>query len=374
MIPYGRQSLSEADIEAVASVLRSDWLTTGPAVAAFENELAAISGSRGCVSVTSGTAALHTAYTAAGLRPGDEVITPPLTFVATQSTAVMLGATVRFADVEPDTGNIDPRAVDALITPRTRAIVAVDYAGHPAELAQLRSIADQHDVLLIEDAAHSLGSTYRDRPVGSVSDLTTFSFFATKNITTGEGGAVAARSEALLRAARAFRNHGLVRDPGQQRYPDEGPWHQEVHQFGVNYRLPDILAALGSSQLARLWEFKQQRQLIVSRYNELLAEVPGLSLPAQRDYVEPMWHLYPVRIHAGQRRRVFEALRAANVGVQVNYMPAYWHPAFEDLGYMRGLCPIAEEFYAEEISLPLYPGLSMTEVEYVADVVRAQLT
>ena len=371
MIPYGRQSISEADIAAVVEVLRGNWLTTGPAVAEFEAAISSHAGGAECVSVTSGTAALHTAYAAAGIRPGDEVITPALTFVATQSAAVALGATIVFADVQPDTGNIDPAHVEELITSRTKAITAVDYTGHPADLDELRVLAHKHGLVLIEDAAHSIGSLYRGHAVGSVADLTTFSFFPTKNLTTAEGGAVAATSPELAARARSFHNHGLVRDPAQQVMPTEGPWHQEVHEPGLNYRLPDVLAALGTSQLMRLAEFKIRREQIHSLYGELLADVEELELPAQRNYVDPMWHLYPLRVPASQRRTVFEQLRQAGIGVQVNYLPAYWHPAFADKGYSRGLCPNAEDYYAREISLPMFVGLTDAQVEFVSVNVRA---
>lgn len=369
MIPYGRQSIDESDVKAVTEVLRGDWLTTGPAVTEFEAAVEVICGTP-AVAVTSGTAALHVAYAAAGVGAGDEVITPPMTFVATQATAIALGASVRFADVEPDTGNIDSGSVAALVTERTRAIVAVDYAGHPADLDELRAIADQYGLLLIEDAAHSIGSTYRGRPVGSIADLTTLSFFPTKNVTTGEGGAVTSPSPDLVERAKLFRNHGLVRDPAQFRISGEGRWHQEVQEFGLNYRLPDILAALGTSQLARLSRFKKRRAEIHAAYNELLIGTDGIRVPIQREYVEPMWHLYALRVLDGQRRRVFDELRDAGIGVQVNYIPAYWHPAFEDLGYHRGLCPNAESFYEQELSLPLHPELTDQQVEFVADTVR----
>jgi dTDP-4-amino-4,6-dideoxygalactose transaminase len=372
MIPYGRQSINEADIEAVTHALRSDWLTTGPAVARFETDLAAIT-STPCVAVSSGTAALHTAYAAINIQPGDEIITTPLTFVATSSTAIALGADIVFADIQTDTGNIDPAHVEALITDRTRAIAAVDYAGHPADLDELREIATRHGVALVEDAAHSIGSTYRGRPVGSIADLTTFSFFPTKNLTTAEGGAVSCLGDPELIRAQRFRTHGLVRDPADQRMPDEGPWHQEVQEFGLNYRLPDVLAALGSSQLTRLWEFKERRKQIFSAYHELLVDVPGLTLPTCREYVDPMWHLYPLRVPAVKRRHVFESLREKGIGVQVNYLPTYLHPVFVDRGYSAGLCPIAEDYYAREISLPMFTELTDSQVEFVATAVRESL-
>ncbi|TLW93519.1 aminotransferase class V-fold PLP-dependent enzyme [Saccharomonospora piscinae] len=369
-LPYGRQSVADEDLDAVAAVLRGDWLTTGPAVTRFEADLAGHTGGTPTVAVTSGTAALHVAYAAAGVGAGDEVVTSPLTFVATAATAALHGATVVFADVELDTGNLDPAAARTAVTDRTRVLAAVDYAGHPAELDALREVADTAGSLLLEDAAHSIGSRWHERPVGSLADLTTFSFFATKNLTTAEGGAVASPSPELLDRARAFRNHGLVRDRDRQRHPDEGAWHQEVHEFGLNYRLPDVLCALGSSQLGRLAAFRRRRAEIHARYDAALADVPGVLTPARRDGADPMWHLYALRVLDGRRRALFEHLRAHGIGVQVNYIPAYWHPVFADLGYRRGLCPNAEAFYAQQLSLPLFADLTDSDVDRVIDAVR----
>lgn len=346
----------------------------GPEVEGFERAIASLADAPGAVAVSSGTAALHCAYAATGIHAGDEVITSPMTFVATAATAVLQGARIVFADVQGDTANIDPDAVSALATERTRVIAAVDYAGHPADLDELQAISSQNGALLLEDAAHSVASLYRDRAVGSVADITTFSFFPTKNLTTAEGGAVVSTNSALLDRARKFRTHGLVRDRSQQRYPNEGPWHQEVHEFGLNYRLPDVLSALGSSQLTRVQQFKQSRKRIFARYIEELSDLAGLSLPAKRGYVDPMWHLFPVRVHDGQRRRVFDYLREQGVLVQVNYIPAYWHPVFEDLGYRRGMCPVAEQFYSEEISLPMYAALSDSDQSKVIDKLRSALS
>jgi UDP-4-amino-4,6-dideoxy-N-acetyl-beta-L-altrosamine transaminase len=357
VIPYGRHDINEADITAVVEVLRGDWLTTGPAVERFEEALADWTGGVPTVSVSSGTAALHAAYAAAQLGPGDEVITPPITFVATQAALMHLGATTVFADVHPDTALIDPAAVEAAITPRTKAIVAVDYAGHPADMDALRAIADRHKLLLIEDAAHSLGSTYKGRPVGSIADITTFSFFPTKNITTGEGGAVVSPHAEILERARRFSRQGLVRDPSQFAITTEGPWHQEVHEIGLNYRLTDVHAALGLSQLSRLDEFRAKRGHIKAQYDEALSAVREIAIPVQRADVEPMWHLYPLRVPAERRREIFESLRRSGVGVQVNYLPAYRHPALTHLAAPEEF-PASEEFYAREISLPLHTGLT----------------
>ncbi len=372
-IPYGHQSIDDSDVEAVVAALRSEWLTMGPIVTQFEDALTRVSGSAGAVAVSNGTAALHAAYAAMGVGPGDEVIVTPLTFVATAATAALQGATIRFADVQEDTGNIDPDAVAALVGDATSVIAAVDYAGHPVDADELSAAAAASGALLLEDAAHSIASTYRGRPVGSLADVTTFSFFPTKNLTTAEGGAVVGRDPELLERARRFRSHGLVRDPADQRYPDEGGWHQEVHDLGLNYRLPDVLCALGLSQLARIGEFKSSRSRVYDRYVEGLADVDGVTLPARRDYVDPTWHLFPLRIHDGQRRRVYEFLREREVLVQVNYIPMYWHPYFEDLGFRRGLCPVAERYYSEELSLPMYAGLTESDQDRVIELLHEAL-
>jgi len=369
MLPYGRQSIDPSDVAAVVAALGSDWLTTGPRVAQFEADVEAVAGAP-CAAVSNGTTALHVAYAAAGVGPGDEVVTTPMTFVATASCAAMLGATVVFADIEDDTANLDPAAAEAAVTARTKVVAAVDFAGHPADYDALRKITEGSGALLLADAAHAIGSSYHGRPVGSIADLTTFSFFPTKNLTTAEGGAVASTRPELLERARTFRTVGLVRDRGRLRHPDEGGWHQEVHEFGLNYRLPDVLCALGSSQLRRLGKFKQRRAHLVARYDELLAGVPGLRLPVRREGVDPLRHLYPVRIQDGRRREVYDRMRAAGIGVQVNYVPVYWHPVFEDMGYRRGMCPVAEAFYAEELSLPLFVDLSDADQDRVVEALR----
>ena len=370
MLPYGRQSVDESDIEAVAKVLRGDWLTTGPAVTTFEEDLARLCGVSHAVSVTSGTAALHVAYAALGVGAGDEVVTTPLTFVATASCASVLGATVVFADVCEDTGNLDPQAVSAAMTEATKVVTGVDYAGHPIDAPALSEIAHQGNATLLEDAAHSVGGSLDGRPVGSLADVTTFSFFPTKNLTTAEGGAVVSLLGATADRARSYRSIGLVRDPAVLRFPDEGPWHQEVHEFGLNYRLPDVLSALGSSQLLRLPAFKARRTAITARYNQGLAGIDALRLPACREGADPMWHLYPLRIRDGRRRALFEHLRANDIGVQGNYLPVYRHPVYADLGYKSGMCPVAEDYYEQEISLPLFPDLADADVDRVIDLIR----
>ncbi|MFF0233812.1 DegT/DnrJ/EryC1/StrS family aminotransferase [Micromonospora sp. NPDC005254] len=373
MLPYGRQSISEDDIAAVADVLRGDWLTTGPQVDAFEADLARWTGGVGVASVSNGTAALHVAYAAAGVGPGDEVVVPPMTFVATASSAVALGATIVFADVEDETFCLDPAAAAAAVTSRTKVVSAVDYAGHPADYDALRTSVEGSDALLLADAAHSIGGAYHGRPVGSLADLTTFSFFPTKNLTTAEGGAVAALDPRILERARRFRGVGVVRDRAELRFADEGGWHQEVHEFGLNYRLPDVLCALGRSQLRRLAAFKARRSALVARYDEALADLDGVLLPTRKSWADPAWHLYPIRVLDGRRREVYDRMRAAGIGVQVNYLPVHWHPAFADLGYRRGSCPVAESFYTQQLSLPLYPGLSDADQDRVIDALAVAL-
>jgi dTDP-4-amino-4,6-dideoxygalactose transaminase len=364
MIPYGRQSINQDDIEAVVNALKGDFLTTGPLVEQFEAALEKVVGAP-CVSVTSGTAALHCAYAAVDLRPGDEVITPPLTFIATQATAALFGAKIVFADIQELTGNIDPVLVEGAITSKTKAIVAVDYAGQPADLDELRRIANKYNIFLIEDAAHSIGSTYKDKPVGSIADITTFSFFPTKNMTTAEGGAVASINPKLLQRARRFSRQGLVRNPQEFRIINQGQWHQEVHEFGINYRLPDLLCALGISQLSRLTTFKTMRNILFDRYMSGLAEVPNLLLPQVNSINNVMWHLFPIRVPAESREKIFGLLRDKDILVQVNYLPAYRHPVFADYGFKEGDFPISDAYYSGEISLPMFSDLSHSQQDYI---------
>lgn len=371
LIPYGKQSISIGDRFRIFDALGKPFLTTGPTVGAFEDKLAMLGGSTaGAVTFTSGTAALHGAYFAANLQPGDEVITSPLSFIATASTATLLGAKVMFADVQEDTGNLNPELVDHLTNRRTRIITAVDYAGHPADLDELNEIARKQQILLYEDAAHSLGSTYKGRSVGQDADLVAFSFFPTKNMTTAEGGALLGRNTKLMEKARAFRSQGLVKDLDKFQIAGQGSWHQEVHNLGLNYRLPDVLCALGLSQLRRLAKFKKKRSDIFSRYVEGLEGIEDVRLPTFRPYVDPMWHLFPIRVPKEKRKAVFDFLQSHGVAVQVNYLPIYWHPAYRDLGYKQGMCPVAEDYYKSEISLPMYSDLKVQDQEKVIDLVK----
>lgn len=369
LIQYGRQSLSKSDYRAIKNVLSSNWLTIGPKVEEFEKEIFKICGTENFV-VTSGTAALHCAYAAIGLEPGDEVITPPITFIATQSTAMQFGAKIKFCDVDEKTGNMDPNLVEGLINKNTKAITVVDFAGHPAEIDTFRRICDKYNLFLIEDAAHSIGSLYNNQPVGSLADLTTFSFFPTKNFTTGEGGAVSSKNSELLDRARKFGRQGLVRDPIKFKNSPDGRWHQEVHNIGLNYRLSDILCALGISQIKRIQKFKSRRSEIFDFYNEELKNISQIQLPFKDNNVDPMWHLYPIRVKDGTRNQFYEHLWDFDIRVQVNYVPAYFHPIFQDSGYSKGLCPVSEKFYMEEISLPIHPSLSQKDLNKIIRVIR----
>ncbi len=372
LLPYGRQWVDEEDIAAVVEVLRSDYLTTGPVVGRFEEALTRATGARHAVALNSGTSALHAMYFAAGIGPGDEIITSPLTFAATANAALYLGATVRFVDVEPDTGNLDPDLVKAAIGDRTKAIVPVDFAGHPADYDRLRAIADRHGLKLLADAAHSLGATYKGRPVDTLADASELSFHPVKPITTAEGGAVVTDDPVLARRAARFRTHGITKDAAELQHPDEGPWWYEQHDLGFNYRLTDVQAALGTSQMRKLERFVARRRAIAAAYDAALADVGALELPGRRDDVEPGWHLYVVRTRDPDLRKpLFEHLRARGIGVQVHYLPVYWHPYYASLGFQRGQCPEAERYYAGAISLPIFPAMRDDDVARVVDIVRA---
>jgi UDP-4-amino-4,6-dideoxy-N-acetyl-beta-L-altrosamine transaminase len=371
LLPYGHQSIDEADIQAVVEILRSDWLTTGPRVAEFEEAFATRTGARHAVSFSSGTAALHAAAFTAGLKAGDEAITSPLTFVATANCVLYQGAVPIFADVSPDTLNLDPEKAAARITCRTRAILPVDYAGHPADLDPVLELAERHGLVVIEDASHALGAEYKGRQVGSLSHMTVFSFHPVKHITTGEGGMVTTDNAKFAETLRRFRNHGISSDARQRQ--SAGQWHYEMVSLGFNYRLTDIACALGSQQLKKLEANLSQRRKIAERYTAAFREIPKLVLPAVRQNANPAWHLFPIRLDGvklkAERAQVFRALRAENIGVNVHYIPVHRHPYYsERFGYRGGEYPVAEDAYERLISLPMFHGMSDQDVE---DVIRA---
>lgn len=369
MIPYGKQSIDRADIRAVKRILKGEYLTTGPTVELFEDRISKILGGVSVLAVSSGTAALHCAYVAAGIEAGDEIITPPITFIATQATAALCGAEIVFSDVESDTGNLDPTKIEEKITSKTKAIVVVDYAGHPGNLDELKKICEKHNLLLIEDASHSFGSLYKNRLVGTIADITTFSFFPTKNITTGEGGAVVFLDSNKFDRAKKFARQGLVRDKESFLIEPYGPWHQEVQKFGLNYRLSDIAAALGLSQLNKFDKFKKIRNAIYEQYNEELSEVRGLQLPVKKSYADPFWHLYPLRVPIQIRKNLYEYLHKNNVKVQVNYLPVHLNPVFQGK-YSTKDYPESFDFFLKEISLPIYTTLKPKQIRYVSRLIK----
>ena len=367
LLPYGRQTIDTRDVQAVVDVLRSDWLTTGPNVASFEEVFARRVSARHAVAVSNGTAALHAAAFAAGLRPGDEAIVPTLTFAASANCVRYLGADVVFVDVRPKTLTIDPAAVEGAITPRTRAIVSVDFAGIPADFAELEQVAARHGLMLIDDAAHALGAVYRGRSLGSIAPLTTFSLHPVKHVTTGEGGMVTTDDEVIADALRRFRNHGIVSDHRQRE--KAGSWFYEMVDLGFNYRLTDFQCVLGISQLGRLDERLARRRAIAARYQAAFATRDELELPATLDDREHAWHLYTVRLRLDRlrigRAEVFRALRAENIGVNVHYIPVPWHPYYQQLGYRRGQWPVSEDAYERLLSLPMWSGMTDADVEDV---------
>jgi len=373
LLPYGRQTVTDADIEAVVEVLRSDWLTTGPKVAEFEEAFAARVDAKHAVSFTSGTAALHGAAFAAGLKSGDEAITTPLTFAATANCILYQNATPVFADVSADTLNLDPEQVERKLSPQTRAIFAVDYAGHPADLDPILELAKRKGLTVIEDACHALGAEYRGRRVGSIADMTVFSFHPVKHITTGEGGMVTTNDPEFAETLRRFRNHGISSDARQRQ--SAGQWHYEMVLLGFNYRLPDIACALGLEQLKRLDTNLARRREISARYTAAFREVGGVIAPTVRPEVNPAWHLYPIQIDSQilrtDRAQMFRALRAENIGVNVHYIPVHLHPYYrERFGYKGGEFPVAERAYSGLISLPMFHGMSDRDAGDVIEAVR----
>lgn len=373
LLPYGHQQIDDEDIQSVVEVLRSDWITTGPKIAEFEEAVATHVEARHAVSFSSGTAALHGAAYAAGLKFGDEAITTPMTFCATANCILYQGATPVFADVSPDTLNIDPEDIAKRITNKTKAIIPVDYAGHPADLESIIELAQENKLTVIEDACHALGATYKGRQVGGICDMTVFSFHPVKHITTGEGGMVTTNDGDLAEKLRLFRSHGIAGDARQRQA--KGQWYYEMVDLGYNYRLTDIGCALGLSQLKKLGDNLTRRREVAARYRTALEDIPGIILPQVRRDVIPSWHLYPVRLHTthlgGKRREIFSALRAENIGVNVHYIPVHTHPYYRQrFCYRGGEYPVAEAAYEALISLPMFHGMTDQDVADVIDATK----
>jgi len=368
LLPYAHQEIDETDITAVSNALRSAWLTTGPLIDEFEKAFSKKVGARQSVAVSSGTAALHAAVFAAGVGPEDEVIVPALTFVATANSVLYLGAKPVFADIESDTLLIDPDRVAELITPKTRAIIAVDYAGQSCDYRRLRAIAKDNGLLLIADACHALGGSYDGRPVGSLTDLSTFSFHPVKHIATGEGGMISSDDETLTQRARTFRNHGITTDHRQR--AERGSWTYDMVDLGFNYRLTDLQCALGLNQLRKLDDWINRRRSIAVRYNDAFSAIDGITPLATRTNVDHAYHLYVIKLTSldleSRREWFFRALRAEGIGVNVHYLPVHLHPYYQqNLNTRQGLCPVAEAAYEVILSLPMFPSMTDRDVDDV---------
>ncbi|KIL49943.1 UDP-4-amino-4,6-dideoxy-N-acetyl-beta-L-altrosamine transaminase [Jeotgalibacillus soli] len=368
-LPYGQQWIDEEDIEAVIKTLRSPYLTQGPKVTEFEQAIADYVGAKYAVSFSNGTAALHGACHAAGISEGDEVITTPITFAATSNAILYCKGTPVFADIDERTYNIDPLEIKRQITPKTKAIMPVDFTGQPADMDTIMEIAKDHELIVIEDGAHSFGADYKGRKVGTQAHMTMFSFHPVKPITSGEGGIIVTDSIDLYEKLKRFRSHGMT---SENLTRDEGPWYYEMVQLGFNYRMTDIHAALGLSQLNRVDSFIQKRREIAGIYNRAFREIGIVTAPHQLEETQSGWHLYMLKLSLNElkktRREIFEELRAMNIGVHVHYIPVYWHPYYKELGYKKGLCPKAEQWYEAVLTLPIYP--KMTDQD-VLDVVRS---
>lgn len=369
---YGHQFIDEDDIQAVVDVLKSDYLTCGPKIGELEEKLCEVTGAKYAVVCSNGTAALHIACLAAGVMPGDEVITTPITFAASANCALYCGAKPVFADINENTYNIDPAHVEKLTTERTKAVVAVDFTGQSVELDRLLAHCREHNLVLIEDGAHVIGTSYKGRMNGSIADMTTMSFHPVKTVTGGEGGAVLTNSKEYYEKLLLYRAHGITRDPKLMEHEPDGPWYYEQIALGMNYRMTDMQAALIISQLNKLPRFMERRKAIVKAYNEAFSRLPQLFVQQEIPESDTTRHLYILRIRPEKltidRKQFFEALAAENICCNVHYIPTYYFPYYERLGYKRGLCPKAEKLYAEEISLPLYYAMTDQDVE---DVIRA---
>ncbi len=374
-IYYGRQWIDADDIEAVVETLHSDFITCGPKVDEMERELEAYTGAKYAVAVSNGTAALHCAIIAAGIGPGDEVITTPITFAASANCALYVGARPVFADINPETYNIDPASIREKITDKTKAIVAVDFTGQSVEYDEIRKICDEHNLVFIEDAAHSLATKYNGKQVGSLADMTTFSFHPVKTITGGEGGAITTNNVEYYKRLVLAHTHGITHDEGlMEDTPHEGPWYYEQIELGYNYRITDFQAALIVSQMKKLDTFAARRKDIVKRYDEVFKDIPEIIVQKEIPQSDTCRHLYIIRLALDKlncsRREFFDAMSSENVQCQIHYVPVYWFPYYQHLGYEKGLCPKAEEIYKGIMSIPLYPKMSDQDVDDVIHAVR----
>lgn len=373
LLPYGQQWIDDEDIEEVIDVLRSDYITQGPKIIEFERAVAEYTGTQYAVAFANGTAALHGACFAAGIGVGDEVITTPMTFLASSNCVLYQGGTPVFADIKADTYNIDPDDIARKINPKTKAIISVDYTGQPAEMDRIMMFAADHQLVVIQDAAHSLGARFSGNKVGSMAHMTMFSFHPVKHITTGEGGIIVTDHKEFYEQLLLFRNHGMTKDP-KIMLKNEGPWYYEMHSLGYNYRMADLQAALGVSQMKKLDSLVQRRREIALEYNKELQSLEGITIPYQHKEALSSWHIYVIRLQLSNfqvgRKEIFEALRAENIGVHVHYIPVYLQPYYNQMGYKKGLCPTAEQLYEGIITLPIFPKMSDTDIRDVIQAVK----
>lgn len=371
---YGHQYLDEKDVQAVVEVLHSDYLTCGPKITELEQKLCELTGAKYAVVCSNDTAALHIACMAAGVSAGDEVITTPITFLASANCALYCGAKPVFADIDEETYNIDPKEIEKALTPKTKAVVAVDYTGQVVDLDTIMETCHKQNVVVIEDAAHSIGTLYKGRPVGSIADMTTFSFHPVKTVTAGEGGAVLTDNEEYYKKLLLYRSHGMTRDQAQMTKESEGGWYYQMIDLGYNYRMTDMQAALLISQLEKLPMFSKRRKEIVARYNEAFSRIPELTVQQELEGSDSTRHLYILRIKPEKlsidRRGFFDALAAENIMCNVHYIPIYLQPYYQEMGYPKGLCPKAEKLYSEMMSLPLYYAMTDQDVEDVITAVQ----
>lgn len=373
-IGYGHQYIDDADIQAVVDVLKSDYLTCGPKIEEAEAKLCEITGAKHAVLIANGTAALHAICYAAGIGPGDEVITTPITFAASANCALYCGGRPVFADINSETYNIDPASVEARITDKTKAVIAVDFTGQAVELKRLREICDKHNLILIEDAAHSIGTKYNGKPVGSIADMTEFSFHPVKTCTAGEGGAITTNDDELYKKLVLFRTHGITRVQEWMEKETEGGWYYQQIALGYNYRMTDMQAALLSSQLNKLNLFSARRKELVKRYDEAFAKIPEITIQKEIPESDTVRHLYILQFNLEMitcsRREIFDALQAEGVGVNVHYIPTYSFPYYQSLGYKMGACPNAERLYERIVSIPLYYSLTSEQQDQVVEAVK----
>ena len=375
-LAYGKQYIDNDDIESVVNLLKGDFLTTGPNVSEFENLIANYVGTKYAVAVCNGTAALHMACNAAGIKEDDEVIVSSITFAASSNCVLYCGGKPVFVDVDPNTYNIDVKKIEEKITKKTKAIIAVDFTGQSVDIDEIVKLAKRHNLIVIEDGAHSLGSEYKNEKVGSKADMTMFSFHPVKPITTAEGGIIVTNNEELYKKMLLFRSHGITRD-SQVVLNNEGPWYYEQVSLGYNYRITDLQCALGISQLKKLDYFIKRRREIVKKYNDSFKSIKELKIPFEAEYSNSGWHIYVIALELNKlkvgRKEIFEALQRENIGVNVHYLPVYLHPYYKKLGYKKGECPVAEKIYKEIITLPLFPSMNDKDVDDVIVAVKKVL-